>query len=51
MARLMGRERAQLLVESSQRVSLHAFVPRWLERLRAVRTPVRWHLEIDPGEI
>lgn len=51
MARLMGRERAQLLVESSQRASLHAFVQRWLEHLRAVRAPVRWHLEIDPGEI
>jgi primosomal protein N' (replication factor Y) len=51
MARLMGRERAQLLVESPQRANLHAFVRRWLQSLRAMRTPVRWHLEIDPGEI
>ena len=51
LARLKGRERAQLLVEASARPALHAFLPQWLTALRAVKTRARWQLEVDPAEI
>ncbi|HWS76108.1 MAG TPA: primosomal protein N' [Quisquiliibacterium sp.] len=51
LMRLAGRERAQLLLESASRSALHAFLDRWLPQLDALRTPVRWQLEIDPLEI
>ncbi len=51
LMRLAGRERAQLLLESASRSALHAFLDRWLARLDALRTPVRWQLEVDPLEI
>ncbi len=51
LMRLAGRERAQLLLEASSRPVLHAFLDRWLHRLAALRTPVRWQLEVDPLEI
>ena len=51
LMRLAGRERAQLLLESDSRAVLHAFLDRWLARLDAIRTPVRWQLEVDPLEI
>jgi primosomal protein N' (replication factor Y) len=51
LMRLAGRERAQLLLESDSRAALHAFLDRWLARLEAIRTPVRWQLEVDPLEI
>ena len=51
IARIAGRARAQLLVDSRSRQQLHAFVAAWLERLAALPTRVRWQLEIDPGEI
>jgi primosomal protein N' (replication factor Y) len=51
LMRLAGRERAQLLLEADSRAALHAFLDRWLAQLDAVRTPVRWQLEVDPLEI
>lgn len=51
MARLAGRERAQLLLESSSRPTLQALLGRSLPTLRAlggVHTKVHWHLEVDP---
>lgn len=51
MARLKGRERAQLLVESGARPALQEFLPHWLAALRTVKTRARWHLEVDPSEI
>ncbi len=51
MARLKGRERAQLLVESGARPVLQGFLPHWLMALRTVKTRARWHLEVDPSEI
>ncbi len=51
LARLKGRERAQLLIESPQRSALHTFVNAWLGALGAIKTRVRWALEIDPSEI
>ena len=51
MSRLAGRERAQLLVEANARPPLHAFLRGWLAALGALRSPVRWQLEVDPQEI
>lgn len=51
LARLKGRERAQLLIESSQRPALHSFIATWLAKLDAVKTRAHWALEVDPAEI
>jgi primosomal protein N' (replication factor Y) len=51
LARRAGIERAQLLVEASQRGPLHAFLRSWLSALRSRRSSVRWQIEIDPAEI
>lgn len=51
MARLAGKERAQLSVQSRSRPALQAFLRDWvlrLEKLAARR--VRWALDIDPQE-
>jgi len=51
MARLAGRERAQLLLESSSRPTLQALLSRSLPALRALgsaNSKVHWHLEVDP---
>jgi primosomal protein N' (replication factor Y) len=51
LARLAGRERAQLLVESSSRSALQAMLGQWLPALRALalaHSRVHWHLEVDP---
>ncbi len=51
MARIAGRARAQLLVDSPSRQQLHHFVDAWLAQLGGLETRVRWQLEIDPNEI
>lgn len=52
MARLAGRERAQLLVQSYDRRALQAFLPQWLDAVRQIRRHgLRWHLDIDPLEL
>ena len=51
IARIAGVERAQLLVESSVRPALHAFLDAWLAALQATRPRTRWHVEIDPLDI
>ncbi len=51
MMRVAGKERAQLLIESPSRPVLHAFIDTWQSQLDAIRTPVRWTLEVDPQEI
>ncbi len=51
IARIAGVERAQLLIESSVRPALHAFLDAWLAALHAVRPKTRWHIEIDPLDI
>ncbi len=51
VARVANVERAQLLVESGGRPALHAFLDRWLAALRARRSRIRWHIEIDPLDI
>jgi primosomal protein N' (replication factor Y) len=52
MVRLAGRERAQLLVQSHSRSSLHAFLREWSEKLSARKpSAARWALEVDPSEL
>ena len=51
LARRAGAERAQLLVESRHRGPLQSFLRDWLSGLRALRSSVRWQIEVDPAEI
>ena len=49
LARRAGLERAQVLVQSSERRGLREFLPRWRARLEAMRQRrVRWKLDVDP---
>lgn len=50
LTRLASLERAQLLVESSSRPALQAFLPHWRAYLEGLKSPsrLRWHLEVDP---
>lgn len=51
MTRVANRDRAQLLVESSSRPALQAFLKTWISELRAMKSRVKWGIEIDPVEI
>jgi primosomal protein N' (replication factor Y) (superfamily II helicase) len=52
MVRLAGRERAQLLVQSSSRRKLHVFLKAWRDALAAQKSSTaRWALDIDPLEL
>jgi primosomal protein N' (replication factor Y) len=52
MVRLAGRERAQLLVQSASRPSLHTFLATWRDLLQNTHSrAARWTLEIDPLEL
>lgn len=52
MVRLAGRERAQLLVQSSSRPELHAFLRAWCGWLASQKaSAARWALDIDPLEL
>ena len=49
MPRVANRERAQLLVQSSSRARLQAFLTPWITTLRELKTgTVRWSLDVDP---
>jgi primosomal protein N' (replication factor Y) len=53
MAKRAGRYHAQLLLESTDRASLHRFISLWLpqvEQLKSARR-VRWALDVDPIEL
>jgi primosomal protein N' (replication factor Y) len=51
LARLAGRERAQVLVQSPSRRALQTFLTGWSQALYAMRAgEVRWHLDVDPIE-
>ncbi len=51
MARIAGKERAHLLVQSPLRAELHGFLKAWRARLEALDTRnVRWVLDVDPLE-
>jgi primosomal protein N' (replication factor Y) (superfamily II helicase) len=49
VAKVAGRARAQLLIESSSRPALHRWLSAWLPALKNLG--LRWHIEIDPLEI
>lgn len=51
MTRVHNVDRAQLLVESSSRPALQAFLRVWVEELRAMKPRVKWSLEVDPLDI
>ncbi|MDD5295394.1 MAG: primosomal protein N' [Rhodocyclaceae bacterium] len=53
LARRAHLERAQLLLESSSRPRLQAFLCAWLPRLRSLSAPrkLRWLLDVDPLEL
>jgi primosomal protein N' (replication factor Y) len=51
MTRVHNVERAQLLVESNSRPALQAFLAAWIDALRALKSRVRWSLEVDPLDI
>jgi primosomal protein N' (replication factor Y) len=49
LARRIGFERGQVLVQSARRASLQSFLPRWREALSTVgSTRVRWAIDVDP---
>jgi primosomal protein N' (replication factor Y) (superfamily II helicase) len=49
VAKVAGRARAQLLIESTSRPALHRWLSAWLPELKTLG--LRWHIEIDPLEI
>ncbi|MGF6271768.1 primosomal protein N' (replication factor Y) [Massilia sp. UYP11] len=51
MTRVHNVDRAQLLVESSSRPALQAFLRVWTLELRAMKSRVKWSLEVDPLDI
>ena len=51
VARRAGIERAQLLIEATQRPPLHRFLRSWLAQLRELGSRVRWQIDVDPAEI
>ncbi len=53
LARLARRERAQLLLESDERVVLQAFLADWMVALRGQRLSrdLRWQIDVDPLEV
>ena len=51
MTRVANVDRAQLLVESVSRPGLQAFLKLWIPELRALKSRVRWSLEVDPVDI
>jgi primosomal protein N' (replication factor Y) len=51
LARLGGRERAQVLAQSGSRRALQGFLAQWSQALYGLRAgDVRWHLDVDPIE-
>nr|WP_315481831.1 primosomal protein N' [uncultured Undibacterium sp.] len=51
MTRVHNVDRAQLLVESTSRPALQAFLKEWIADLRALKSRVKWGVEIDPVDI
>jgi primosomal protein N' (replication factor Y) len=51
MTRVANMDRAQLLVESVSRPALQAFLKEWIAALRALKSRVKWGVEIDPMDI
>jgi primosomal protein N' (replication factor Y) len=51
ITRVAGIERAQLLLECASRAQLQAFLKPWMQALRALKSRLRWSLEVDPLDI
>ncbi len=51
VTRVANMDRAQLLVESSSRPALQAFLKQWMAVLRDSKARVKWSLEVDPTDI
>nr|WP_315468728.1 primosomal protein N' [uncultured Undibacterium sp.] len=51
MTRVHNVDRAQLLIESTSRPALQAFLKEWIADLRAMKSRVKWGVEIDPVDI
>jgi primosomal protein N' (replication factor Y) len=53
MARRAGAFRGQVLIESAERATLQAFLPGWLEALRALpgERQLRWSIDVDPVDL
>lgn len=53
MPRRAGMHRGQLLLSAAERKPLHAFLPGWLARLRALPQArrVRWSIDVDPADL
>jgi primosomal protein N' (replication factor Y) len=51
LAKLAGKARAHVLLQSPARPALHAFLRAWVGSLYALKAgTVRWHLDVDPIE-
>lgn len=50
LARLAGRERAQLLVQAVQRAPLHEALTRLREKFATGSRTVRWSIDVDPQD-
>ena len=51
MTRVANVDRAQLLIESTSRPALQAFLKIWIAALRQIKTRAKWMLEVDPLDI
>jgi primosomal protein N' (replication factor Y) len=53
MPRRAGMHRGQLLLSAAERKPLHAFLPDWLARVRALAQArrVRWSIDVDPIDL
>ncbi|TCO41416.1 primosomal protein N' [Dokdonella fugitiva] len=53
MPRRAGAWRAQILVEAGERAPLQAFLPAWLDAVRALpdERRVRWSIDVDPVDL
>jgi len=51
MTRVANVDRAQLLIESTSRPALQAFLKIWIAALRDIKTRAKWSLEVDPVDI
>ncbi|MBI3712244.1 MAG: primosomal protein N' [Burkholderiales bacterium] len=51
MTRVHNIDRAQLLIESTSRPALQAFLKEWITQLRGIKTSVKWGVEIDPVDV
>lgn len=52
-AKIKDRERAQLVIESTQRVALHRLLNHWVPQLTDLQKSyktIRWSLDVDPQE-